>query len=51
MAAAGAAAPQPGQGQNGDFLVDDRDQAIREYVVPILQGLNPSIVRPKIQAP
>lgn len=24
-------------------LVDDRDRAIREYVVPILHGLNPGI--------
>ena len=35
--------PQP-------VLMDDRDRAIREYAVPILHGLNPGNIRPKIQA-
>ena len=47
----GAAAPLNGQGNHGIPLMDDRDRAIREYAVPILQGLNPSIIRPEIQAP
>ena len=44
----GAAAPLNGQGNHGIPLMDDRDRAIREYAVPILQGLNPGIVRPEI---
>ena len=38
-------------GNNAVVMADDRDRAIREYAVPILYGLNPSIVRPDIQAP
>ncbi|PON71554.1 hypothetical protein PanWU01x14_073510, partial [Parasponia andersonii] len=32
-------------------MADDRDRAIREYAIPILNGLNPGIIRPEIQAP
>ena len=41
-------------GQNGNqlgnqmALADDRNRAIREYTVPALYGLNPSIIRPEI---
>ena len=44
-------------GQNGNqlgnqiALADDKKGAIREYAVPALYGLNPSIIRPEIQAP
>ena len=38
-------------GQNAVALGDDPNRAIRDYAVPILQGLNPGIVRPEIQAP
>ncbi|KAA3466410.1 aspartic proteinase CDR1-like [Gossypium australe] len=31
-------------------VIDDRDRPIREHVVPILNDLNPVIVRPTIQA-
>ncbi|PON33266.1 hypothetical protein PanWU01x14_354260 [Parasponia andersonii] len=36
---------------NAAAMADDRDRAIREYAIPILNGLNPGIVRPEIQAP
>ncbi|PON61447.1 hypothetical protein PanWU01x14_145670, partial [Parasponia andersonii] len=36
---------------NAAAMADDRDRAIREYVIHILIGLNPGIVRPEIQAP
>ncbi|PON39152.1 hypothetical protein PanWU01x14_307220, partial [Parasponia andersonii] len=36
---------------NAAAMADDRDGAIREYAIPILNGLNPGIVRPEIQAP
>ncbi|PON65867.1 hypothetical protein PanWU01x14_113560, partial [Parasponia andersonii] len=32
-------------------MADDRDRAIREYAIPILNGLNLGIVRSEIQAP
>ena len=32
-------------------MVDDRDRAIRDFAVPVLDGLNPAIVRPNIEAP
>lgn len=31
-------------------IIDDRDQPIREHVVPILDDLGSNIVRPQIQA-
>ncbi|KAA3461797.1 protein FAR1-RELATED SEQUENCE 5-like [Gossypium australe] len=31
-------------------MIDDRDRPIREHVVPILDDLNPRIVKPQIQA-
>ena len=30
---------------NTAAIADDRDRAIRDYVVPMLHGLHPSIVR------
>ena len=35
---------------NAAAIADDRDRAIRDYAVPMLHGLHPSIVRPEIQA-
>ncbi len=35
---------------NQMFLIDDRDRAMNEYAIPTLNGLNPSIIRPNIQA-
>ncbi|KAA3466357.1 transcription factor MYB34 [Gossypium australe] len=32
-------------------IVDDRDQALRQSVLPLFHELNPSIVRPEIEAP
>ena len=38
-------------GHNVVIMADDWDREIREYAVPVLHGLNSSVVRPKIQAP
>ena len=35
---------------NAIAMADDRDRTIRDYAIPMLHGLHPSIVRPKIQA-
>ena len=39
-------------GDNGQNLnpipMDNRDRAMRDYATPMLEGLNPSIVRPNI---
>ncbi|XP_062102932.1 uncharacterized protein LOC133813918 [Humulus lupulus] len=37
-------------GQNAVAVADDRDRAIRKYALPLFNELNPSIVRPEIQA-
>ncbi|KAA3461652.1 aspartic proteinase CDR1-like [Gossypium australe] len=41
---------QNGRDVNIPSVIDDRDSPIREHVVPILDDLNPGIVRPHIQA-
>ena len=45
---------QNNQGQPGNnniiYMADDRDRAIRDYVVLTPQAINPGIVRPEVQA-
>ena len=36
--------------QNPILIADDRDRALRQYVVPVFNDLNPGIRRPKIEA-
>ena len=52
LAGFGEMAAQEGVNAGGQAvaIADDRNRAIRDYAVPILHELNPSIVRPEIQA-
>ncbi|XP_024027611.1 uncharacterized protein LOC112093437 [Morus notabilis] len=38
------------QGNQVVVIAEDRDRAIRDYAIPMLDGLHPGIVRPEIQA-
>ena len=48
---ANPAVNQGNNARNALLRAENRDRAIRDYAVPMLEGLNPGIARPEIQAP
>ena len=50
MADEAAVNNQANMGNQVLAIAEDRDRAIRDYAIPMLDGLHPSIVRPEIQA-